>query len=170
MWQCPCSISSVQFSHSVMSDSLHPHRLQQARLPCPSPSPRACSNSCPLSQWCNPTISSSVVPFSFCLQSFPASFPMSRLLASRWPRYWSCSFSISSSNEYLGWISFRIDWFDLLAVKGTSLPPQFESIDILVLSLLWPRSSYFPLPLATGNHHSIPCFYEIDFYFLLGSA
>ena len=67
-----------------MSDSLWPHGLQHARLPCPSPSPGACSNSCPLNRWCHPTISSSVTPFSSCLQSFPAlgSFPMSRLFAS----------------------------------------------------------------------------------------
>ena len=65
--------SSVQFSHSVVSDSLWPHGLQHDRLPCPSPSPRACSNSCPSSQWCHPTISSSVIPFSSCLQPFPAS-------------------------------------------------------------------------------------------------
>ena len=65
--------SSVQFSRSVLSDSLWPHRLQHARLPCPSPTPRACSNSYPLSQWCHPTISSSVIPFSSCLQSFPGS-------------------------------------------------------------------------------------------------
>ena len=72
------------FSHSVMSDSLQPHRLQHARLPCPSPSPGACSNSCPLSQWYHPTISSSVIPFSSCLQSFPASgsFLMSQLFES----------------------------------------------------------------------------------------
>ena len=70
---------SLSFSHSVMSDSLWPHRLQHARLPCPKTSPRACSNSCPLSWWCHPTISSSVTLFSSCLQSFPASgsFPMS---------------------------------------------------------------------------------------------
>ena len=69
----------VQFSHSVVSDSLWSHGLQHARLPCPSPTPGACSNSCPSSQWCYPTISSSVIPFSFCLQSFPASgsFPVS---------------------------------------------------------------------------------------------
>ena len=75
--------SSVQFSHSVMSDSLWPHGLQHARLPCPSPPPRARSNSCPLSWWCHPTISSSVVPFS-CLQSFPASgsFTISQFFAS----------------------------------------------------------------------------------------
>ena len=73
-------LSSVQFSHSVMSDSLRPHGLQCARLPCPSPTPEACSNSCALSWWCHPTISSSVVPFSSCLQSFPASgsFQMSK--------------------------------------------------------------------------------------------
>ena len=61
------------FSHSVMSNSLQTHGLQHARLPCPSPSPGACSNSCPLSRWCHPTISSSVVPFFSCLQSFPVS-------------------------------------------------------------------------------------------------
>ena len=64
---------SVQFSHSVVADSLRPHGLQHARPPCPSPTPKVYSNSCPLSQWCHPTISSSVVPFSFCLQSFPES-------------------------------------------------------------------------------------------------
>ena len=72
------------FSHQVLPDSLWPHELQHTRLPCPSPSPGACSNSCPLSRWCHPTISPSVVPFSSCLQSFPASgtFPLSRLFTS----------------------------------------------------------------------------------------
>ena len=72
------------FSHSVMSNSLQPHGLQHARLPCPSPTPRACSNSCPLSWWCHPTISSSVIPFSSSLQSFPASgsFPISQFFTS----------------------------------------------------------------------------------------
>ena len=75
---------SVQFSHSVVSDSLWPHGLQHARLPCPSPPPEAYSNSRPSSQWYHPTISSSVIPFSSCLQSFPASgsFPMSQFFAS----------------------------------------------------------------------------------------
>ena len=74
----------VQFSPSVVSDSVWPHGLQQARLPCPSPILGACSNSCPLSQWCHPTISFSVISFSSCLQSFPASgsFPVSQLFAS----------------------------------------------------------------------------------------
>ena len=76
--------SLLLFSHSVMSDFSWPHGLQHARLPCPSPSPRVCSNSCPSSLRCHPTISSSVVPFSFCLQSFPESgtFPMNLLFAS----------------------------------------------------------------------------------------
>ena len=79
------SLSSVQFRHSVVSDSLWPHELQQhARLPCPSPAPGVHPNPCPLSQWCHPTISSSVIPFFSCPQSFPASgsFPMSQLFAS----------------------------------------------------------------------------------------
>ena len=112
--------SQLLFSHSVVSDSLWPHGMQYARLPCPSPSPGACSNSCPLSQWCPPTISSSVVPLFSRLQSFPASvFSNELALLIRWPKYWSFSFSISPSNEYSGLISFRIDWFDLLAVQGT---------------------------------------------------
>ena len=75
--------SSVQFSHSDMSNSLWPHRLQHVRPSCPSLTPRVYSDSCPSSQWCHPTISSSVVPFSFCSQSLPASesFPMSQLFA-----------------------------------------------------------------------------------------
>ena len=78
------AFSSVQFSRLVVSDSLWPHELQLARPPCPSPTPRAYPNSCPLSWWCHPTISSSVVPFSSCHQSFPASgpFQMSQLFAS----------------------------------------------------------------------------------------
>ena len=80
----PCW-DSVQFSCSVMSDSLQPHAPQHARPPCPSPTPRVYSNSCPSSWWCHPTISSSVIPFSSCLQSFPVSgsFPMSQFFASR---------------------------------------------------------------------------------------
>ena len=77
-------ISSVQFSLSVISDSLQPHEPQHTRPPCPSPTPRVYLNLCPLSQWCHPTISSSVIPFSSCPQSFPASgsFPMSHLFTS----------------------------------------------------------------------------------------
>ena len=105
-----CSvISSVQFSHSVISDSLWSHGLQHARPPCSSPTPRVYPNSCPLSQWHHPTILSSLIPFSSCPQSFPASgsFQMSQFFI-KWPKYWSFSFSISPSIEYslntsLGW-------------------------------------------------------------------
>ena len=114
-----------------MSNSLQPHGLPHARLPCPSPTPRACSNSCPLSRWCHPTIWSSVIPLSSCPQSFPASgsFPFKSVLHIMWPKYWNFSFSISSSNEYSGLISFKIDWFDLLVIQGT------------LKSLLWHYSS-----------------------------
>ena len=112
--------SSIQFSYSVVSDSLRPHELQHARPPCPSPIPGVHSNSCPSSRWCHPAISSSVVPFSSCPQSLPASesFPKSQLCM-RWPKYWSFNFSVIPSNEHPGLISFRMDWLDLLAVQGT---------------------------------------------------
>ena len=106
------------FNHSVMSNSSWPHRLQHTRLPRPSLSLPVCSNSCPFSRWCCLTISFFVSLFSFCLQSFPVSvFSNESDFCIRWPKYWS--FSISPSNEYWGLISFRIDWFDLLAVQGT---------------------------------------------------
>ena len=106
------------FSCSVASASFLPHGLQHARLPCPSLSPGACSNSCPLSRWCHPTISFSVDPFSSSLQSFSASASNESVLHIRWPNYGSFSFSISPSNDYSGLISFKTDWFDL-AVQGT---------------------------------------------------
>ena len=138
---------SVQFSCSVMSHSLWPCGLQHAMLPCPSPTPGACSHSYPLSQWCHPSISSSVLPFSSCLQSFPASgwFPMSNFFASGGQNYWSFSFSISPSNEYSWLISFRMDWFDLLAVPGTlkSLLQHHSS----KASILW-HSAFFVVQLS----------------------
>ena len=102
-----------------MSDSLRSHGLQHARLPFPSTTPGAYS--CPSRWWCHLTISSSVVPFSSCLQSFPASgsFQMSQFFTSGGQSIKSFSFSISSSNEYSGLTSFRIDWLDLLAVQRT---------------------------------------------------
>ena len=106
-------------------------------------SPGVCSNSCLLIQWCYLTITSSATPFSFCLQSFPASgsSAMSQLFCIRWPKYWSFSFSISPFSEYSGLISFRIDWFDFLAVQGTlksHLLHQFEIINSSALSLCGP--------------------------------
>ena len=104
-----------------MSDSLRPHERQHARLPYPSPTPGACSNSRPSSRRCHPTISSSVVPVSSCLQNSPASgsLPMSQFFTSGGQSIGVFGFSISPSNEYSGLISFRIDWLDLLAVQGT---------------------------------------------------
>ena len=103
--------------------TLRPHRLQHTRLPCRSLSPGVCSNSCPLSWWCYLTTSSSAAPFSSCPQSFSASgLPSFRVFSNelalqiRWPKYWSISFINDPSNEYSGLISFRIDWFDLLAI------------------------------------------------------
>ena len=110
---------SVQFSRSVMSNSLQSHGLQHTRPPHPSPTPRVYSNSCPLSWWCQTTISSSVVHFSFCLQSFPASGSFQWVNSlNQVPKYWSFSFSISPSNEYSELISLRMDWLDLLVVQG----------------------------------------------------
>ena len=119
--------------------------LQHARLPCPSPSPRACSNSGPLSQWCHPTISSSVIPFSSCLQSFPESesFLMSSALPIRWPKYWSFSFSISPSNACSG-LNSLIYWFPgltgLISLQSKGLSrvfsnTKFKSISSSILSL-----------------------------------
>ena len=123
-----------------MPDSLRPHGLQCSRLPCPSSASRACSDSCPLSRRCHTTILSSVVPFSSCLQSCPASgsFPVN-------PKYWSFSFSISPSNEYSALISFGIDWLDLLAVQGTlkSLLQHHSS----KASILW-HSAVFMVQLS----------------------
>ena len=139
--QC-LKLLTIQFSRSVVSDSLRPHEPQHARPPCPSPTPGACSDSSPSSQWCHPTISSSVVPFSSCPQFLPASgsFPVSQLFTSGGWSIGSFSFSISPSNEHPGLISFRMDWFDLLAVQGTpqesSPAPQIKNISSSVLSFL----------------------------------
>ena len=148
--------SSVQFSHSVVSDSLWPHESQRTRPPCPSPTPGVHSDSRPSSQWCHPAISSSVVPFSFCPQSLPASgsFTMSQLFASG-----GQSIGISALASFLpkntqGWlISFRKDWLDLLAVQGTlkSLLQHHNS----KTSILW-HSAFFTVQLShpymtTGN-------------------
>ena len=114
---------------------------QHTRLPCPSLSPGACSNSCPLRWQCHPTISPSVIPFSSCLQSFPAS---ESALQISWPKYWSFSFSISPSNEYSRLISFEIGWFDLFAVLGTlkSLLQHHSSKSsvLRVSAFLWSNS------------------------------
>ena len=112
------NIIYLQFSsvQSLSRDSLQPHESQHARPPCPSPTPGLHSDSCPLSQWCHPAISSSVVPFSSCPQALPASvFSNESTLRMRWPKYWNFSFSIIPSKEIPRLISFRMDWLDLLA-------------------------------------------------------
>ena len=106
-----------------MSSSLQPHELQHARLPCLSLSPRACSNLCPLSQWCSP---SNHLILCCPLLLLPSIFLSIKVISNelalpnKWPKYWSFSFTVSPSNEYSGLIFFRIDWFDLHAVQGLS--------------------------------------------------
>ena len=143
---CVCVCIS-QFSCSVVSDSLRPHGPQHARLPCPSETPGAYSNLCPPCWWCHPAISSSGIPFSSRLQSFPASgsFPRSWFFVIRWPKYGSFSFSISPSNKYSGLISCRIAWLDLLAVQRTlkSLL-QHHSLKASILQ----HSAFFIVPLS----------------------
>ena len=109
----------VQFSHSVVSDSLQLHGLKHTRLPCPSPTPGACPNSCPSSRWCHPTILSSVIPFSSCFQSFPASgsFPMNHS-SHQVAKVLELQLQ-HQSFQHSGLISFRIDGLDLLALQGT---------------------------------------------------
>ena len=123
-------IHSVQFSCSVMSDSLRPHGLQHAQLPCPSPAPRAYSNSCPLSQWCHPTISSSVIPFSSHLQSFPASesFQMTQFFASGGQSIGaSASASVLPMNTQ-GW--FPLGWTGWISSQSKALSRVFSNTTV----------------------------------------
>ena len=123
------AVSSVQFSQSVVSDSLQTHGLQHTRPPCPSPVPGAYSNSCPSSRWCHPTISSSVVPFSSCLLSFPASrsFPMSQLFTSG-----GQSIGVSASTSVPS-INIQ-DWFSLgfigLILQSKGLSRDFSNTTV----------------------------------------
>ena len=133
-------IHTVQFSHSVMSDSLRPHEPQHTRPPCPSPTPRVHPNPCPSTQWCHPAISSSVVPFSSCPQSFPASgsFPMSQLFASG-----GQSIGVSASTSVLpmntqdwsplgwtGWISLQSNRLSRVFSNTTVQKHQFFSTQL----------------------------------------
>ena len=133
---------SVQFSHSIVSDSLQPHGLQHTRLPCPSPTPGACSNSRPLSQWCHPTVSSSH-PFSSCLQPFPASgsFPMSQFFT-----LGGQSIGASASASVLpmniqDWFPLGLTGLTSLQSKGlsqeSSPTPQFKNFNSSALSFLY---------------------------------
>ena len=144
-----CHISSVQFSHSVMSDSLRPHGLQHARPPCPLLTPGAYSKFMSIE---------SVMPSShliLCcpLLLTPSIFPSIRVFSNesvlhiKWPKYWSFSFNISPSKEYSGLISFRMDWLDLLAVQGTLKHLlQHHSSKASILQ----RSAFFIVPTLTS--------------------
>ena len=128
--KCAWSQDSVQFSHSAVFDSLQPHGLQHASLPCPSPTLEACLNSCPLSQWCHPTISSSVIPFS-CLQPFPASgsFLMSQFFTSG-----GQSIGVSASASVLpmntqDW--FPLGWTGLISLQSKWLSRVFSNTTVL---------------------------------------
>ena len=137
----------VHVSRSLLSDSMGPHGLQHTRPPRSSPTPGVYPNSCSLSWWRHPTISSSVVPFSSCLQSFPASgsFPSESILCIRRPQYYSFSFNISPSNEQSGLICFRMDWLDLLAVQRTL--KSFLQHHSSKASILW-GSAFFIFQLS----------------------
>ena len=129
------------FSCSAVSNSLWAHRLQHARLPCPSPNPRACSNSCPLSWWCHPTISSFVVSFSFCLQSLPASgsFQMSQFFASGGQRIGvSASASVLPMNIQ-DW--FPLGWTGLISLQSKGLSRVFSNITV-------PKHQFFSARLS----------------------
>ena len=134
--------SSVQLSRSVVSDSLRPHGLQNTRPPCPSPTPGVYSNSCPLSWWCHPTISSSIVPFSSHPQSFPASesFPMSQFFASVVQNVGISALASVFSMNIQDW--FPLDWLvgspcSPRDSQDSSPTPQFKSIISSVLSFLY---------------------------------
>ena len=117
-------------SHSVMSNSLRPHGLQHARLPCPSPTPGACSNSCPLSWWCHPTTSSSVTPFSSCPQSFPASgsFPMSQLFASGAQSTGASASASALPMNIQDW--FPLGWTSWISLQSKGLSRIFSNTTV----------------------------------------
>ena len=126
-------LSSVQFSRSVVSDSLPPYESQHARPPCPSPIPGVYPNSCPVSvqsRWCHPAISCSVVPFSSCPQSLPAIrvFSNKSTLLMRWPKYWSFSFSIIPSKEIPGW--FPSQWTGWISLQSKGISRVFSNTTI----------------------------------------
>ena len=141
-----------------MSDSVRPHRRQHSRIPCPSLPPRICTNSCPLSKWCHPTISSSVVPFS----SYPSIFPSIRVFSNelalhiRWPKQWSFSFSFSPSKEYQDW--FPLGLTGLISLQGfmwdCGIPAVGHGKDGLYLQTFpWPCHQSF---LYIKWHSAIP--------------
>ena len=145
IWLCletePLRRLLLLFSHSVLSDSLWPHGLQHTRLPCPLPSPRVFSNSCPLSQWCHPTISFSTATlhlsqYQGLFRWVDSSHQVAKVL--------EFQLQHQSFSEYSGLLSFQVDWFDLLAVQGTQESSQHHN---LRTSVLW-YSSFFMVQLS----------------------
>ena len=143
-----CAFSSVQFSHSVVSDSLRPHEMQHARPPCPSPTPRVQSNACPSSWWCHPDISSSVIPFSSCPQSFPTSetFPMSQLLA-----WGGQSIGVSALASFLpkntqGWSP--LEWAGWISLQSKGLSRVFSNTTVQ-------RHQFFGAQLSSQSNSHI---------------
>ena len=139
--------NSVQFSHSVVSNSLQPHELQHTRPPCPSPTPGVHSNSCPSSQWCYPAISSSVIPFSSCPQSLPASesFPMSQLFA-----WGSQSIGVSASASVLpmntqDWSP--LEWTGWVSLQSKGLSRVFSNTTVQKHQFFGPQ-----LPWQSNSH------------------
>ena len=144
--------SSVQFSCSVMSNSLQPHELQHARLPCPSPAPRVHPNSCPSSQWCHPAISSSAVPFSSCSQSLPASesFPMSQFFT-----WGGQSTEVSASTSVLpmntqDWSP--VGWTGWISLQSKGLPRVFSNTTVQKLQFLVLSFLYSPTLTSIHDH------------------
>ena len=159
-----------------MSLSLQPRGLQHARLPCPSQSPGACSNSCPLSQWCHPTISSSFIPFSSCLQSFPASvsFPMSRLFASGGQRIEASASASVLPVNIQGW--FPLGWTGLISLQPKELSRVFSNTTVQRLCILFNKTLKslfskmrfythykFWLWSCTGCRFAPPVFFHLQF-------
>ena len=148
------------FSCKVVSDSLGPHGLQHTSLPCPSLSPRICLSSCPVNQWWHPTHLIFCCHLLFLLSVFPSIRDFSNELAVciRWPKYWSFSFSISPSKEYSGLISFKSDWFDLLAFQGTlkSLLHYHSSKASIFLCSAFFIVWFSQLYLTTGKTVALP--------------
>ena len=142
------AFSSVQFNHSVMSDSLQPHESQHARPPCPSPTPRVYPNSCPLSWWCHPAISSSVVPFSSCPQSLPASgsFPMIQLFT-----WGGQSTEVSALASFLpkksqGW--FPSEWTGWISLQSKGLSRVFSNTTVQ-------KHQFFSAQLSSQSNYHI---------------
>ena len=151
--------SRVQFSRSVISDSLRPHELQHARPPCPSPTLGVHPNPCPSSQWCHPNHLVLCRPLLLLPPIFPSirGFSNESALHIRCPKYWSFSFNISPSNEHPGLISFRMDWLDLLVVQGTlkSLLQHHSSKASILLGSAFFMVHLSHVYMSTGKHRDV---------------